>query len=73
MSATPSTEVEIENFYADEDLSLDITRAKFESLCRDDFKKIKPVIEVCLEDARVKKSEIDRIIMVGGSARIPAV
>lgn len=48
-----------------------ITRAKFEELCADLFKNtLKPVQQV-LDDASMKKSEIDEIVLVGGSTRIP--
>ena len=50
-----------------------ITRARFEELCGDLFKKtIQPVQQV-LDDSGFKKSEIDEIVLVGGSTRIPKV
>ena len=50
-----------------------LTRAKFEELCQDLFKKtIKPV-ETVMEDSGLKRSEIDEIVLVGGSTRIPKV
>ena len=55
------------------DFSETITRARFEELCADLFKKtLKPVATV-LEDAGMKKTEIDEIVLVGGSTRIPKV
>jgi len=55
------------------DLSETITRARFEELCNDLFKKtLKPVQNV-LDDAGMKKSEIDEVVLVGGSTRIPKV
>jgi len=55
------------------DFSETLTRARFEELCSDLFKKtLKPVQQV-LDDASLKKSEIDEIVLVGGSTRIPKV
>ena len=50
-----------------------LTRAKFEDLCSDLFKSaLKPVTSV-LEDSGLKKSELDEIVLVGGSTRIPKI
>jgi heat shock protein 5 len=50
-----------------------LNRARFAELCADFFKKtLKPVQQV-LDDSSLKKSEIDEIVLVGGSTRIPKV
>jgi len=55
------------------DFTETLTRARFEELCSDLFKKtLKPVQQV-LDDSSLKKSEIDEIVLVGGSTRIPKV
>jgi heat shock protein 5 len=73
LSSQMSTRVEIESFFNGKDFSETLTRAKFEELNNDLFKKtIKPVEQV-LKDAKVSKSEIDDIVLVGGSTRIPKV
>ncbi|ATY59005.1 glucose-regulated protein [Cordyceps militaris] len=73
LSSQMSTRIEIEAFFEGKDFSETLTRAKFEELNMDLFKKtIKPVEQV-LKDANVKKSEIDDIVLVGGSTRIPKV
>lgn len=55
------------------DFSEVLTRAKFEELCNDLFKKtLKPVQQV-LDDSAMKKTEIDEVVLVGGSTRIPKV
>merc|ERR1719213_795685 len=55
------------------DFSETLTRARFEELCADLFKKtLKPVQQV-LDDSSLKKSEIDEVVLVGGSTRIPKV
>ncbi|KAK0617252.1 heat shock protein 70 family [Immersiella caudata] len=73
LSSQMSTRVEIESFFNGKDFSETLTRAKFEELNNDLFKKtIKPVEQV-LKDAKVSKSEVDDIVLVGGSTRIPKV
>ncbi|KAG5999939.1 78 kDa glucose-regulated protein [Claviceps lovelessii] len=73
LSSQMSTRIEIEAFFDGNDFSETLTRAKFEELNMDLFKKtIKPVEQV-LKDANVKKTEIDDIVLVGGSTRIPKV
>ncbi|RDA88040.1 hypothetical protein CP532_5306 [Ophiocordyceps camponoti-leonardi (nom. inval.)] len=73
LSSQMSTRVEIEAFFNGQDFSETLTRAKFEELNMDLFKKtIKPVEQV-LKDAKVNKDEINDIVLVGGSTRIPKV
>lgn len=50
-----------------------LTRAKFEELCADLFKKTMKPVDSVLSDANMKKSEVDEIVLVGGSTRIPKV
>ena len=56
-----------------EDLNFIITRSKFEDLCMDLFKKCMPPLENVLKDAKISKSQIDEVVLVGGSTRIPKV
>lgn len=73
LSSQMSVRVEIESFFEGDDFSETLTRAKFEELNMDLFKKtIKPV-ERALKDAKLDKSKIDEIVLVGGSTRIPKV
>ena len=50
-----------------------MTRAKFEELNSDLFKKTLGPVQNALEDAKLKKTEIDDIVLVGGSTRIPKI
>jgi len=50
-----------------------ISRAKFESLCDDLFKRLRGPCETALREAKLKPSEISEVVMVGGSTRIPRV
>ncbi|KAI1387379.1 78 KDA glucose-regulated protein-like protein precursor [Hypoxylon trugodes] len=73
LSSQMSTRIEIEAFFEGKDFSETLTRAKFEELNIDLFKRtLKPVKQV-LDDAKVKKDEIDDVVLVGGSTRIPKV
>ncbi|OAX77767.1 chaperone DnaK [Emergomyces africanus] len=73
LSSQMSTRIEIEAFHEGKDFSETLTRAKFEELNIDLFKKTLRPVEQVLKDAKVKKSEIHDIVLVGGSTRIPKV
>eukprot|EP00457_Paulinella_chromatophora_P003167 gb/GEZN01003173.1/.p1 GENE.gb/GEZN01003173.1/~~gb/GEZN01003173.1/.p1 ORF type:complete len:680 (-),score=193.56 gb/GEZN01003173.1/:100-2139(-) len=74
LSSVPQTQVEVEGLLPDgQDFSETLTRARFEDLNADLFKKtLGPVAQV-LKDSGLKKNEIDEIVLVGGSTRIPKV
>jgi heat shock protein 1/8 len=73
LSTSTSSAIEIDSFFEGIDFMSSITRARFEDLCADLFKKsMTPVIKV-LEDSGVSKSQIDEVILVGGSTRIPKI
>jgi molecular chaperone DnaK len=54
-------------------LNVNITRAKFESLCSDLFDKTLTPLQNALKDAKITPSQIDEVILVGGSTRIPKI
>ncbi len=54
-------------------LQLSITRAKFEQICDDLFQRVRGPVEKALEDAGLKAGEIDEVVLVGGSTRMPKV
>ncbi|RWS16339.1 heat shock protein 70-3-like protein [Dinothrombium tinctorium] len=73
LSSAHQARIEIESFFDGEDFSETLTRAKFEELNMDLFRStLKPVQKV-LEDADLQKKDIDEIVLVGGSTRIPKV
>jgi heat shock protein 5 len=73
LSTAHQARVEVESLFDGEDFSETLTRAKFEELNADLFKStLKPVKQV-LDDSGLKKTEIDEIVLVGGSTRIPKV
>lgn len=70
LSSQHQARIEIESFFDGEDFSETLTRAKFEELNMDLFRStVKPVQKV-LEDADLKKDQVDEIVLVGGSTRI---
>ncbi|KKK23013.1 78 kDa glucose-regulated protein [Aspergillus ochraceoroseus] len=73
LSSQMSTRIEIEAFHNGEDFSETLTRAKFEELNMDLFKKTLKPVEQVLKDAKVSKGDVDDIVLVGGSTRIPKV
>ncbi|WWC88634.1 chaperone DnaK [Kwoniella dendrophila CBS 6074] len=73
LSSQMSTKIEIEAFEGGNDFAETLTRAKFEELNMDLFRKTMKPVEQVLKDAGVKKDEIDDIVLVGGSTRIPKV
>ena len=54
-------------------LDLNLTRAKFEELSYDLLERCKKPVEQAIQDAGISKSDIDEVVLVGGSSRIPAV
>ncbi len=54
-------------------LSMTLTRAKFEQLCDDLFERLIPPCEAALKDAGLTYNDIDEVVLVGGSTRIPKV
>jgi chaperone protein DnaK len=73
LSSAHQTRLEIESLVDGEDFSETLTRAKFEELNIDLFKKTLKEVTKVVEDAELTKKEIDDIILVGGSTRIPKV
>ena len=73
LSSVHQVKVSIEGLVDGIDFTETITRARFEELCADLFKKTLDPVQQVLDDAGMKKSEIDEVVLVGGSTRIPKV
>merc|ERR1712195_373825 len=73
LSSQQQARLEIEDLSEGYDLSETLTRARFEELNNDLFKKTMGPVARVMEDADLSKSEIDEIVLVGGSTRIPKV
>lgn len=73
LSSTTSTNIEVDSLFDSRDFQATLSRAKFEQLCMDDFKKVLEPIDKVLKDARKDKTSVDDIVLVGGSTRIPKI
>ncbi|KAF7998785.1 L1 cell adhesion molecule like protein [Metschnikowia aff. pulcherrima] len=73
LSSSAQTSIEIDSLFEGIDLYTSITRARFEELCQDLFRSTLDPVEKVLRDAKVDKSQVDEIVLVGGSTRIPKV
>ncbi|KAM1947982.1 hypothetical protein ACFX15_008232 [Malus domestica] len=73
LSFTSATDIEIDCLYQGVDFYTTFTRAKFEQLNMDFFNKCMEPVEKCLEDAKMDTSDVDDVVLVGGSSRIPKV
>ncbi|KAI3520005.1 hypothetical protein L1887_09226 [Cichorium endivia] len=73
LSSTAQTTIEIDSLFEGIDFYSTITRARFEELNMDLFRKCMEPVEKCLRDAKMDKSSVDEVVLVGGSTRIPKV
>jgi len=73
LSASHQVRVEVESLFEGEDFSETLTRAKFEELNMDLFRSTMKPVQKVMEDADMQKKDIDEIVLVGGSTRIPKV
>lgn len=73
LSATAQTTIEIDSLYEGVDFYSTITRARFEELNMDLFRKCMEPVEKCLRDAKMDKGQVHEVVLVGGSTRIPKV
>ncbi|KAF9609810.1 hypothetical protein IFM89_018664 [Coptis chinensis] len=73
LSSTAQTTIEIDSLFEGIDFYTTITRARFEELNMDLFRKCMEPVEKCLRDAKMDKSTVHDAVLVGGSTRIPKV
>jgi endoplasmic reticulum chaperone BiP len=73
LSSQHETKIEVEDLVEGYDFSESLSRAKFEEINGDLFKKTLEPLKLALEGAGLKKNEIDEIVLVGGSTRIPKI
>merc|ERR1712012_479963 len=73
LSASAQASIEIDSLFEGMDFYTSITRARFEELCSDLFRGTLQPVEKALRDAKMDKSSIHDIVLVGGSTRIPKV
>ena len=73
LSASTQANIEIDSLFEGVDFYTSITRARFEDLCADLFRGTLDPVEKALRDAKLGKGEIDEVVLVGGSTRIPKI
>ena len=73
LSSSTIANIEIDSLYDGNDFMTTLSRAKFESLCSEIFMKSMAPVDQVLSDAKMNKSDVDEIVLVGGSTRIPKV
>ena len=73
LSSQQQARLEIEDLVEGHDFTDTLSRARFEELNNDLFRKTLKPVEIALKDANLEKSEIDEVVLVGGSTRIPKV
>jgi heat shock protein 1/8 len=73
LSTATQANIEVDALIDGIDLTLVMTRAKFESLCDSVFRRTIAPLEQVLRDAKMSKDDIHEIVMVGGSTRIPKI
>jgi heat shock protein 1/8 len=73
LSASTVATISIDSLFEGVDFNTKITRARYEELCADIFKRTLEPVEKVLSDAKMAKSDIHEIVLVGGSTRIPKV
>merc|ERR1712123_180967 len=73
LSSTHQARIEIEALFDGVDFSETLTRARFEEINNDLFKNTLGPVKQVLEDSGLKKNQIDEVVLVGGSTRIPKV
>jgi len=73
LSSSTQAHIEIDSLFDGIDFNSTITRARFEDLCMDYFKKCIDPCEKVLRDSKISKNQVDELVLVGGSTRIPKV
>lgn len=73
LSSSTQAYIEIDSLFEGVDFNSTITRARFEDLCADYFRKTMDPVEKVLRDSKLSKSQVHEVVLVGGSTRIPKI
>ena len=73
LSSSSEASIEVDSLFEGIDFYTRVSRARFEELCGDLFRKTLQPVETALRDAKLDKGRIDEVVLVGGSTRIPKV
>ncbi|KAH3676010.1 hypothetical protein WICMUC_002306 [Wickerhamomyces mucosus] len=73
LSSSAQASIEVDSLFEGIDFYTSLTRARFEELCADLFRSTLEPVERVLRDSKLDKSQVDEIVLVGGSTRIPKI
>jgi heat shock protein 1/8 len=73
LSSSTQAQIEVDSLFEGVDFHSTLTRARFEEMNQDYFRKCMDPVEKVLRDAKMSKSQVDEIVLVGGSSRIPKI
>ena len=73
LSSATQAQIELDSLFDGMDFNTNITRARFEDMNMDYFRKAMEPVEKVLRDSKISKSNVDEIVLVGGSTRIPKI
>ena len=73
LSSSTQSSIEIDSLFDGVDFMSTITRARFEEMCVEVFRRTMEPVEKVLQDAKVSKGDVDEVILVGGTTRIPKI
>jgi heat shock protein 1/8 len=73
LSVSNSVDITYDNFYQGNDLNVNITRSKFEAICETEFKRCMEPVNKALADAKMAPIQIQDVVLVGGSTRVPKI
>ena len=73
LSSSATTTVELDSLFEGTDFYSSITRARFEEICGDVFRRAMAPVDQVLKDSKLSKGDIHEVVLVGGSTRIPKI
>ena len=73
LSSSTMATLELDTIFEGIDFNTSITRARFENICDDLFRKTMDPVEQVLKDSKISKNDVHEIVLVGGSTRIPKI
>jgi heat shock 70kDa protein 1/2/6/8 len=73
LSTSTAATIEVDSLAEGHDFNYNMTRAKFEELCIDLFRRCMDPVDRVLKDAKIDKAKVDEVVLVGGSTRIPKI
>ncbi len=73
LSSSTSATIEVDSLFKNIDFNYQLSKAKFEDLCKSDFDRCLKSVETVLKDAKLSKDKVHDVVLVGGSTRIPYI